>query len=105
MPRSFPDLASLKNNAKSRGFRQPYETETENDYRSAFADFMVNVDLIESGEIRSGLGWDQQHPMLMLAGLMSDKQRVDRSGVTEYVDGVRIERRGNITTMYKKEQS
>ncbi|HEN3491669.1 TPA: hypothetical protein U5D94_004566, partial [Yersinia enterocolitica] len=27
-------------------------------YREKFADFMVNIDRVESGEIRSKLGWD-----------------------------------------------
>jgi hypothetical protein len=56
---SFPDLKSLTNRAKQRGFRQPNEGESEADYRAAFADYMVNIDRVESMEIRTSRGWDE----------------------------------------------
>lgn len=62
MPLCFPDMESLKNRAIQRKFRQPTEGETEAQYREAFADFMTNVDRVESSEIRSGKGWDEQDP-------------------------------------------
>ncbi|ARB86017.1 MULTISPECIES: hypothetical protein [Yersinia] len=58
MPMSFPNLESLKRRAKMRNFRQPLENEPEEVYREKFADFMVNIDRVESSEIRSKLGWD-----------------------------------------------
>ena len=58
MPMDFPDMESLKNRAAQRKFREPLEGETEAVYREAFADFMKDVDLIESMEIRSSVGWD-----------------------------------------------
>lgn len=60
MPMSFPDMESLKSRAQQRGFRQPNENETEAEFRNALADFMVNVDRVESAEIRTGKGWDEQ---------------------------------------------
>jgi len=66
---SFPDMESLQSRAKQRGFRQPNEGETEAEYRTAFADFMVNVDRVESVEIRNKLGWDQQDPRAMLEAM------------------------------------
>lgn len=60
MPMSFPDFDSLKARAAQRGFRQPNENETEAEFRTALADFMVNVDRVESAEIRTGKGWDEQ---------------------------------------------
>lgn len=60
MPMSFPDFDSLKARAQQRGFRQPNENETEAEFRTALADFMVNVDRVESAEIRTGKGWDEQ---------------------------------------------
>lgn len=59
MPMSFPDLTSLTNRAKQRGFRQPKPDESIVDYRAAFALFMRDVDKVESMEISSGSGWDQ----------------------------------------------
>lgn len=51
---NFPDFESLKRRAEQRQFRQPLEAETEAEFRTAFADFMVTVDRVESGEIRAG---------------------------------------------------
>ena len=59
MPMSFPDFNSLKARAQQRGFRQPNENETEAEFRTALADFMIDIDRVESAEIRSGKGWDQ----------------------------------------------
>lgn len=60
MPRSFPDLDSLKWNAQMRNFRQPNEGESENDYRAALAQHVQDLgDMVEAMEIRSGKGWDQ----------------------------------------------
>ncbi|CFR14731.1 hypothetical protein [Yersinia frederiksenii] len=58
MPMSFPDLDSLKRRALQRGFRQPVDTESEENYREMFADFMIKVDRVESAEIRSKLPCD-----------------------------------------------
>lgn len=69
MPRSFPNMESLKNNAKMRNFRQPNEGESEADYRAAFADFLRPIDPVESAEVRSGKGWDAQSPQEMLANM------------------------------------
>lgn len=68
MPMSFPTFDSLRNRAVSRNFRQPHPTECESDFRNALADFMRYVDSVESSEIRSGLGWDQQSPLSVLSG-------------------------------------
>lgn len=54
MSMSFPTLESLCNRAKMRGFRQPLENEDHSEYRTAFADFMQDVDGLESAEIRLG---------------------------------------------------
>lgn len=59
MPMSFPTFESLKARAGQRNFREPLEGETEAEFREAFANFMVKVDVIESMEIRSSLGWDE----------------------------------------------
>lgn len=74
MPMSFPDLESLKRRAQQRGFRMPSENESETDYRNAFADFMQNVDRVESAEIRLGVGWDvaQHSPEVMLEAMGID---------------------------------
>ncbi len=68
MPMSFPTMQSLINRAKVRNFREPLENESEDVYRKEFADFMRSVDLVESMEIRSGLGWDKQNPTDFLEG-------------------------------------
>lgn len=62
MPMSFPTFESLRARAKQRQFRQPLEDETEDQFRQAFFNFMRHVDIVESSEIRSGAGWDQQKP-------------------------------------------
>lgn len=75
MPMSFPDMQSLINRAEMRGFRQPEENESEAEYRTAFADFMHNVDMVESAEIRTGRGWDQMDPLTLLMNAVG--QRVE----------------------------
>ena len=45
-------MESLTSRAKQRHFRQPLESETESEYRNAFADFMQNIDMVEAAEIR-----------------------------------------------------
>ena len=70
MPRNFPDMQSLKNNANMRNFRQPLEYETEEAYRSAFADFMRGIDIVESMEIRSSKGWNNWDEVDQLSLLM-----------------------------------
>lgn len=84
MPMSFPNFESLKNRAKQRDFRQPNEGETEDQYRTAFADFMLSVDRVESAEIRNKLGWDQQSPEALLiaalGGFGSPTNSVQSSG-------------------------
>jgi hypothetical protein len=59
MPMSFPNMESLKNAAEVHKFRQPFEGETERDYRTLLADHVEKIDKIESGEIRYGVGWDE----------------------------------------------
>lgn len=75
MPMSFPNLDSLMRRAEQRGFRQPVSDESEEEYREAFADFMVSVDRVESAEIRSGRGWDQMMPEEFLKNLIGGKNR------------------------------
>jgi len=59
MPMCFPDIESLKRRSEQRGFRQPNENELESQFRKEFADFMENIDLVESMEIRTSRGWDE----------------------------------------------
>lgn len=66
MPMDFPD-ESLESHAKLVGFRQKEENETIEQYREAFADYMVPIDFIESQEIRNKVGWDK----------WSDKQNLE----------------------------
>jgi len=70
---SFPNLESLKSRATQRNFRQPLENETEDEYRTAFADFMRNHDLVESMEIRSSKGWDQMDPSEFFGALVDSR--------------------------------
>jgi hypothetical protein len=59
MPMDFPDMDSLKLPAKAHKFREPTEGETEINYRTALADHVEPMDMLESMEIRSGKGWDK----------------------------------------------
>lgn len=68
MPRDFPDFESLKQNAKMRGWRQPYPNETEAVYRHRQAAWLRDVDRVEAAEVLSGLGWDKMSPMALLTG-------------------------------------
>lgn len=91
MPMSFPDMKSLKNRAMQRGFRQPIGGESEDNYRNAFADYMVNVDMVESMEIRSGKGWDEMDPVALqieTINLIHKKTNPSRNYMGyEYMDG------------------
>lgn len=59
MPMDFPDLQSLINAAEVHKFRKPKDGEPEIEYRHALADHVHSYDLIESEEIRNGVGWDR----------------------------------------------
>jgi hypothetical protein len=59
MPMDFPDMRSLISAAEVHKFRKPLEGETEIIYRNALADHVRSRDVIESEEIRNGVGWDQ----------------------------------------------
>jgi hypothetical protein len=59
MPMNFPDMKSLKMAAKVHKFRQPMEDEPEIEYRRLLAEHVRPIDLIESEEIRNGVGWDR----------------------------------------------
>ena len=59
MPMDFPDMKSLECAAECHGFHKPNDGETEAEYRSALADHVEPIDLVESMEIRSGHGWDK----------------------------------------------
>lgn len=59
MPMDFPDMKSLARCAEAWRFRQPEDGESEDDYRSALADFVAPKDFIESQEIRNKVGWDR----------------------------------------------
>lgn len=59
MPMDFPDFRSLKQHAEMLNFRQPAEGETEDEFRTALADFVQPIDFIESQEIRNKVGWDK----------------------------------------------
>lgn len=59
MPMSFPDMESLLQAAENWKFRGLREGESEQQYRTALADFVAPEDFIESQEIRTGKGWDE----------------------------------------------
>lgn len=90
MPMTFPDLESLTYRAKMRGFRQPNKNESESEYRTAFADFMQNVDMVEAGEIRLGnLPMDfvaENDPLGALSAIMG-KSRNDMSAMMDDIFG------------------
>jgi hypothetical protein len=52
-------MSSLCRAAKVHQFRQPNPDEAEKDFRVALADHVKPRDVIESEEIRYGVGWDQ----------------------------------------------
>jgi len=54
MPMTFPTIESLVERAEQRGFRMPKENESTEEYRAAFAEFMKDIDMIESFEIKNG---------------------------------------------------
>ncbi|KKM87458.1 hypothetical protein LCGC14_1268830 [marine sediment metagenome] len=59
MSMDFPDRKSLINAASVHKFRMMYRDETEAKYREELANHVFNIDKIESGEIRYGVGWDR----------------------------------------------
>lgn len=88
MPMSFPNMDSLKSRALQRGFRKPLKDEPEDDYRRSFANYMLDIDSVESSEIRSSVGWDQQSPNELLSNIfrplvsgVDDKKQI--AGVVE----------------------
>lgn len=64
MPRSFPTMESLTNNAQMRNFRQPHENEAEEDYREALAQHVHHECgyIVEAMEIRAKVGWNGFSP-------------------------------------------
>lgn len=70
MPMDFPDMNSLKQRASGRGFRQPEPSETEEHYRKALADYVRQIDPVESIEIATGKGWDKHEPAVILGHLL-----------------------------------
>lgn len=59
MPMDFPDLNSLRSAAKIYGFRDIGHGEPEEEFRTALADHVASIDLVESEEIRNKVGWDK----------------------------------------------
>jgi hypothetical protein len=59
MPMSFPDMRSLKQAARVHKFREPNENESEAEFRSALVAHVKPIDMIESYEIKFGVGWDR----------------------------------------------
>ena len=59
MPMDFPDLNSLIRAARIHRFRGIEEGETEDQYRSALADHVGEIDYVESLEIRNKVGWNK----------------------------------------------
>lgn len=55
----FPDMNSLKRAANLWKFRDVKDGETEDEYRTALADYVEPRDYIESLEIRNKVGWDR----------------------------------------------
>ena len=55
----FPDMKSLISAADIWKFRKPNENEPEIEYRHALADYVRPKDIVESEEIRNGVGWDK----------------------------------------------
>lgn len=85
MPMDFPDFDSLKTHAKLYKFRPPSEDESEDDYRNALADHVRPLDLVESMEIRTKVGWDKfttaQHKgMLFQAAVAAEEKTRIRKG-------------------------
>ena len=76
MPMSFPTMESLKSRAAQRNFRQPDEDESEDHYRTAFSDFMMDHDKVESSEIRTGRGWDNQDPFELLSNFLGGADKL-----------------------------
>ena len=45
--------------ADVKGFREPFNNESEDAYRTALANHVVPIDFIESEEIRNKVGWNK----------------------------------------------
>ena len=85
MPMDFPDLKSIINAGSIHGFRSINKMETEDEYRESLANFVSDIDLIESLEIRNKVGWDkfsksQNVDMLIRSGLKARKHPARRRG-------------------------
>ena len=78
MPMDFPNMQSLIGAAKIHKFRMPFDSESEADFRRTLADHVRDIDLIESFEIRNGVGWDKfsdsQELGIIIDGLFREKQ-------------------------------
>lgn len=84
MPMDFPDMNSLRRAAECHKFREPTDGEGEMEYRSALADHVKPIDLIESMEIRTGKGWnrfsDTENRMMLGDKLLEPKEGRDETG-------------------------
>lgn len=77
MPMDFPDINSLKRAAGVHGFRELEKDETETVYREALANHVMDIDFVESEEIRNGVGWDRftkAQNMMMLRRRFAKKE-------------------------------
>lgn len=80
MSMTFPDLESLTTRAKMRNFRQPFENESEDNYRTAFADYVQDVDMVEAAEIRLGsmpLDFAAEADPLTVLSMLAGRSRND----------------------------
>ena len=59
MPMDFPDLNSLVKVAKKHNFRDLNPNESEASYRIALSKHVRSIDVVESQEIRLGIGHDK----------------------------------------------
>lgn len=77
MPMDFPDFNSLKSAATIHKFRQPLKNETEDQFRTALANHVQPIDMIESMEIRNKVGWDRftaaQNNQMLLTAFLRNK--------------------------------
>ena len=72
MPVYLPDFESLRSRAKLVGFREPYDGETEADFRASFAEWTRKKgDHVEANEIETKKGWDEQSPEESRAGVVN----------------------------------
>jgi len=73
MPMDFPDMNSLKRAAELHKFREPLKNETEDAFRAALADHVQPINLIESIEIRSKVGWNQFMRQMVLTAFLKNR--------------------------------